>query len=126
MCREPTVLCQTTMATIEMELSVRTEIGIAPSEIGREQALTVSLFVEVADPHSDAAARSGRISETLDYGRLRQIVHEVFDERRYDLLEEVTTTIRDRIRALDHVAAARVGVTKHHPWADVARLTLTR
>jgi dihydroneopterin aldolase len=114
------------MATIEMELSVRTEIGIAPSEIGREQALTVSLFVEVADPHSDAAARSGRISETLDYGRLRQIVHEVFNERRYDLLEEVTTAIRDRIRALDHVVAARVGVTKHHPWADVARLTLTR
>ena len=114
------------MATIEMELSVRTEIGIAPSEIGREQALTVLLFVEVADPHSDAAARSGLISETLDYGLLRQIVHEAFNERRYDLLEEVTTLIRDRIRALGHVSAARVGITKHHPWADVARLTLTR
>jgi dihydroneopterin aldolase len=114
------------MATIEMELHVRTEIGIAPSEQGREQALTVLLVVEVADHHSDAAAREGKISETLDYSQLRQIVHQVFAERRYSLLEEVTTTIRDRIKDMKHVASARVGITKHHPWADVPRLTLTR
>ncbi|AKJ28343.1 dihydroneopterin aldolase [Caldimonas brevitalea] len=114
------------MATIEMEVAVQTEIGIAPSEQGRVQALTVTLAVEVANRHSDAAARSGQISDTLDYGRMRQIVHEVFAERRWNLLEEVTTTIRDRIRALNHVESARVGITKYHPWADVARLTLTR
>lgn len=114
------------MATIEMEMHVRTEIGIAPSERGRVQELIVLLTVEVADKHSDAAARSGEIGETLDYGRLRQIVREVFSERRYSLLEEVTTTIRDRIKDLNHVASARVGITKHHPWADVPRLTLTR
>jgi dihydroneopterin aldolase len=57
---------------------------------------------------------------------LRQIVHQVFAERRYSLLEEVTTTIRDRIRDLGHVASAKVSITKHHPWADVPRLTLTR
>jgi dihydroneopterin aldolase len=114
------------MATIEMEIRVRTEIGIAPSEQGKVQELTVLLTVEVADQHSDAAARSGEIDKTLDYGRLRKIVHQVFAERRYSLLEEVTTTIRDRIRDLNHVASARVGITKHHPWADVPRLTLTR
>jgi dihydroneopterin aldolase len=59
------------MATIEMEIEVRTEIGIAPTERGKVQSLTITLKVEVADPHSDAAARSGRISETLDYGKLR-------------------------------------------------------
>ncbi|MDM0116777.1 dihydroneopterin aldolase [Variovorax sp. J22R133] len=114
------------MATIEMQIEVRTEIGIAPSEQGREQALTVSLLVEVDDRHSDAAAHGGKISETLDYGKLRQIVHQVFGERRWDLLEQVTTTIRNRIRDLSHVTSARVSVTKHHPWADVPRLTLTR
>jgi dihydroneopterin aldolase len=114
------------MATIEMEIEVRTEIGIAPTERGKVQSLTVTLMVEVADHHSDAAARSGQISETLDYGKLRHIVHDVFAERRWNLLEEVTTTIRDRIRSLNHVESARVGITKHHPWADVARLTLTR
>jgi dihydroneopterin aldolase len=114
------------MATIELELNIHAEIGIAPAEIGREQALTVQLHVEVADQHSDAAARSGKISDTLDYGRLRHIVHDVFKERRYALLEEVTTLIRDHILAIEHVAAARVSVTKHHPWADVPRLTLTR
>jgi dihydroneopterin aldolase len=114
------------MATIELEVSVRAEIGIAPSEIGREQALTVHLYVEVTDQHSDAAAKSGKISDTLDYGKLRHIVHDVFKERRYDLLEQVTTLIRDQILALAHVSAARVSVTKHHPWADVPRLTLTR
>lgn len=114
------------MATIEMDIEVRTEIGIAPTEVGRVQSLTVHLAVEVADLHSDAAARSGQITDTLDYSRLRQIVHDVFAETRYALLEQVTTTIRDRIRALNHVESAKVGVTKHHPWADVARLTLTR
>jgi dihydroneopterin aldolase len=114
------------MATIEMEIEVRTEIGIAPTERGKVQSLTITLKVEVADPHSDAAARSGRISETLDYGKLRHIVHEVFAERRWNLLEEVTTAVRERIRSLNHVESASVGVTKLHPWADVARLTLTR
>ncbi len=114
------------MATIEMELNVRAEIGIAPTEAGREQALTVTLHVEVADQHSDAAARTGQITETLDYSRLRRIVHDAFRERRYSLLEEVTTTIRDRILHINHVESARVGITKHHPWADVPKLTLTR
>lgn len=114
------------MATIEMELQVRTEIGIAPSEQGRVQELRVLLTVDVADSHSDAAAQGGDIAQTLDYGRLRQIVHEVFAERRYALLEEVTTTIRSRIRELTHVTSARVAITKHHPWVDVPRLTLTR
>lgn len=114
------------MATIEMQIEVRTEIGIAPSEQGREQAISVHLLVEVDDRHSDAAARGGKISETLDYGKLRHIVHGVFQERRWDLLEQVTTTIRDRIRDLSHVTSARVSVTKHHPWADVPSLTLTR
>lgn len=114
------------MAMIEMEIEVRTEIGIAPTERGKVQSLTVNLLVGVADHHSDAAARSGQISETLDYGRLRSIVHDVFGERRWNLLEEVTTTIRDRIRSLNHVESVRVGITKHHPWADVSKLTLTR
>ena len=105
---------------------MRTEIGIAPSERGRVQELSVLLTVDVADSHSDDAAQTGDIARTLDYGRLRQIVHEVFAERRYSLLEEVTTTIRSRITELSHVRSARVGITKHHPWADVPRLTLTR
>ncbi|WP_213957505.1 dihydroneopterin aldolase [Variovorax sp. dw_954] len=114
------------MATIEMELQVRTEIGIAPSEQGRVQDLKVLLTVEVADTYSDAAAQEGDLTLTLDYGRLREIVHEVFAERRYSLLEEVTTTIRERMRQLSHVTSARVAITKHHPWVDVPRLTLTR
>jgi dihydroneopterin aldolase len=114
------------MALIEMEVVVRAEIGIAPSETGREQSLTITLRVEVADKHSDAAARSGQITDTLDYSRLRHIVLDTFKERRWSLLEEITTTIRERIRQLDHVASASVGVTKLHPWADVPRLTLTR
>jgi dihydroneopterin aldolase len=114
------------MATIEMEIEIRKEIGIAPTEVGREQKLTIALRVDVADKHSDAAAASGDISDTLDYSRLRAVVHQVFDERRWNLLEEVTTAIRTRIKEIHHVQDARVSITKHHPWADVARLTLTR
>ena len=47
-------------------------------------------------------------------------------ERRWDLLEQVTTAVRDRIRDLTHVTSARVSITEHLPWTDVPRLTLTR
>jgi dihydroneopterin aldolase len=114
------------MATIEMDVHLHAEIGIAPSELGRQQALVVALRVVVADHHSDRAARSGHIADTLDYSLLRQIVLDTFKARRYDLLEEVTTLIRDQICLLEHVASAQVGITKSHPWADVPRLTLTR
>ena len=114
------------MASIEMEINVRSEIGIAPSEQGREQALLVAISVEIPDEQADLAASSGKITDTMDYTQLRTIVHEVFAERRFDLLEEVTSSIRKRITALEHVRSAKVSISKHHPWADVARLTLTR
>lgn len=114
------------MATIDIEINVRAEIGIAPSEKGREQALLVGVHVEIEDDQADCAGSTGKISDTLDYTQLRAIVHEVFAERRFDLLEEVTLSIRNRITALEHVRLARVSISKHHPWADVARLTLTR
>jgi dihydroneopterin aldolase len=114
------------MATIEMEVSVRAEIGIAPSEIGREQALTVTLRIEISDDQADLAAASGRIADTLDYGQLRTIVRDAFAERRFDLLEEASAIIRTRILELKHAVSARVSISKHHPWADVPSLTLTR
>lgn len=114
------------MATIEMTLELQAEIGIAPHEQGGAQALKVELRVQVADPLSDAAAASGDIRDTIDYGELREIVHQVLGQRRHKLLEEVTTAIRGRILALDHVTAARVAVTKFSPWADVPQLRMTR
>jgi dihydroneopterin aldolase len=114
------------MATIEMDVHLHAEIGIAPGEQGRTQPLIVSLRVVVADHHSDQAARTGQMADTLDYSLLRQIVLQTFRKRRYDLLEEVTTLIRDHICTLEHVACAQVGITKSHPWPDVPKLTLTR
>jgi dihydroneopterin aldolase len=114
------------MATIEMDVHLHAEIGIAPGEQGRKQPLVVSLRVVVADHHSDHAARSGQIADTLDYSLLRHIVLETFSKKRYDLLEEVTTLIRDQICTLEHVASAQVGISKSYPWPDVPKLTLTR
>ena len=114
------------MATIDMTLELHAEIGIAPHEQGVAQPLTVALKVQVADHLSDAAAASGDIRDTIDYGDLRDIVHQVFQARRYNLLEEVTTTIRARILALAHVTAARVAISKTSPWADVPHLRMTR
>ncbi len=114
------------MALIEMEITVQSDIGIAPGELGRLQTLSVSLIVQLAEHFSDAAASSGQISQTLDYGALRDIVHAVFAERRWDLLEQVSTVIRDRIAQLQPVESVRVGISKHYPWPDVAKLTLTR
>ncbi len=114
------------MATITMHLQVRTQIGIAPSEMGREQDIDVHIDIEVDNTAIDRAAASGRIDDTLDYGALRRIVHQRFAAQRFDLLEQATAVIRRDVLALPHVLAARVGISKHHAWSDVPTLTLTR
>jgi dihydroneopterin aldolase len=121
------------MATITMHVQVRTQIGVAATEIGREQQIDVLLSVLVADAAADAAAASGRLDDTLDYARLRRVVHDVFSDapdaqsaRSTGLLEQVAATIRRRVLALPHVESAQVTLTKHHPWADVPEVSVTR
>lgn len=107
------------MSTIDLEIVMKTEIGIMPSEQGREQLITISLGVDI-DPQALArASGSGEIGETLDYGQLRQVVIDVFQTRRFNLLEEPALQIKERALALPMVREVRVCVAKKLPWPDV-------
>jgi dihydroneopterin aldolase len=121
------------MATIDLHVQVHAEIGVAPTEVGREQRLDVRVVVALDDAVVDAAAASGRLGDTLDYARLRKIVGDVFaGSPRSDgrpsivLLEQAVGAIRAEITRLQHVNDVHVTVIKHHPWADVPTVSLTR
>ncbi|MFN9707961.1 MAG: dihydroneopterin aldolase [Burkholderiales bacterium] len=107
------------MPTIDLHIILNTEIGILPSEQGRPQPITVQLSVDI-DPQACAqAGHSGCIEQTLDYSGLRQVVLDVFNEQRFNLLEEPALRIKHRVELLSRVRAARISLVKEHPWPDV-------
>ena len=63
------------MPLIDFEAVVNAEIGIAPSEIGRVQSLTISVSAEIEAEAVSNACATGDIGHTLDYGLLRHIIH---------------------------------------------------
>ena len=82
------------MPIIDFEAVVNAEIGIAPSEIGRVQSLTISVSAEIEAEAVSNAGATGNIGHTLDYGLLRHIIHQVFESRRFNLLEEPAFLIK--------------------------------
>ena len=113
------------MSTIDLEITVKTEIGIMPSEQGREQLISISIGVDIDRQAVTNASSSGEISHTLDYTLLRQIVLDVFALKRFNLLEEPALQIKDRVSALPHVQEVRVCISKIQPWPDVPVVRVT-
>ncbi len=65
----------------------------------------------------DAAARSDRLKDTLDYGRLYELVAQVILGPRRRLLESLAGAIAERI--LEDPHAAWVEVVVHKPLAPI-------
>ena len=82
------------MPIIELEVIVNAEIGIAPSEKGRVQQLAIAVSAEIDPEAVSKASTVGEIGHTLDYGLLRSIIHEVFEGKRFKLLEEPAILIK--------------------------------
>lgn len=113
------------MPTIDLEVVIKTEIGIAPSELGRIQPLGIVVSVDIDLQAVAQASASGDIVQTLDYAHLRRIVHQVFEDKRFNLLEEPAFQIKQIVAALPHVQQVKVSIVKTKPWADVPTVRLT-
>jgi dihydroneopterin aldolase len=66
---------------------------------------------------SDAATRSDRLADAVDYGAISSRVVELAAGGPYDLLERLAAVIADDL--LDRFAVSMVTVTVHKPWAPI-------
>jgi dihydroneopterin aldolase len=113
------------MPTIDLEVVLETEIGIAPWERGRLQSLTVKVSANVKLDAALRSATSGDIAQTIDYALFRNIIHQVFEGKRFNLLEQPAFLIKHEISKLECVEKVHVSVEKPFPWPDVPRVKLT-
>jgi dihydroneopterin aldolase len=66
---------------------------------------------------SDAATRSDRLADAVDYGAVSSRVVELATSTRHDLLERLAAAIADDL--LERFAVSAVTVTVHKPWAPI-------
>ena len=66
---------------------------------------------------SDAATRSDRLADAVDYGAVSSRVVELATSTRHDLLERLAAAIADDL--LDRFAVSAVTITVHKPWAPI-------
>lgn len=83
--------------------------GVLERERREGQRFLVDLELE---PRSAASAASDDIADAVDYRLAVEAVRDVFDERRYQLLEALATAIADRLLRDLPVRRARVRVRK--------------
>ncbi len=64
-----------------------------------------------------SAGITGKLDDTVDYGKLNQVVRQVVEEKNFRLIEELAEHICQKI--LDEFSIAQavdVKVKKYHPW----------
>ena len=81
--------------------------GADEAEQARGQAFLFDVRLDVAD-----AARSDRLADTVDYVAVAQLVKQVSDSRRYNLLEALSSDIADALAERFPVERVRVRVRK--------------
>ncbi|PDH36379.1 MAG: dihydroneopterin aldolase [OM182 bacterium MED-G24] len=106
-------------------LSVETIIGINPWERETRQPLVIDLELQV---DTQAAARSDKVADTVDYGKLARRLRNLIAQSRFQLIERVAETIAGDVLGQDQrILAVTVCVTKPHAIPDTTvSLTITR
>lgn len=94
--------------------------------VGRPYKLDVRLEVDTRP-----AGRSDRLQDTIDYGRVSAIVHEVLTSRRSRLVEHVAESLAERLLGtFVSVESVRVRIAKLSPptgfLCDAAGVEITR
>lgn len=111
------------MATIRLEgLSVFGHHGARPYEKEAGQRLEVDLVLE---PTSVASETSDRLSDTIDYDLLYQLVREVVEGRSYHLLEALARATADTILERFPIRRATVRIAKQNlGWTTGGRAVI--
>jgi dihydroneopterin aldolase len=95
--------------------------GVNPEEQRDGQTFLVDATVDVAEPAADD------IAATVDYRRVRDIVHAVNERRSFQLLETFAAAIADALQKELPVERVRVRVRKPGiAWAEWAAATVER
>jgi dihydroneopterin aldolase len=95
--------------------------GVNEQERRHGQAFLVDVSLEIPDPTDDT------IDATIDYRRVRDIVHAVNDSGGFQLLETFAAAIADSVREELLVPHVRVRVRKPGiAWAEWTAVTVER
>ena len=94
----------------------RTVIGIHDSELHRPQPICIDLQAGLS---RSRACDTDRISDTIDYGAVRERLHRLLVEHRLQLLEAFAETVADILITEFGAEWVRVKVTKPRKFADV-------
>lgn len=108
---------------VEIELrglSVYTHHGVGDAEQQVGQRLLIDVFLV---PPACGATRSDRISETIDYSAVADLVAETATERSYRTLERLCAVIAERL--IERFGPRRVRVRAAKPEPPIA-LTIDR
>ena len=104
------------------ELRIETLIGVYEWE--KKVPQTIQLDLEVGLP-GEHAAKSGKISDTIDYSRVVERIERLFKEQHFLLLEKAGEAIADAITREFKAPWVRVSVAKLAPLKNVKRLGVT-
>lgn len=93
-----------------------TVIGIHDSELDVEQPLRIDVAAGI--PRSFACS-SDRLTDTIDYGSIRELLVTMLREHRHRLVEALAESIAQRILATFYASWVRVAVAKPRKFDDV-------
>jgi dihydroneopterin aldolase len=111
------------LATIRLEgLSLFGHHGARPFEKEAGQRIEVDLELETAD---EAAERSDRLGDAVDYDRLYRVVRDVVEGESFHLLEALASSTAERVLAEFSVARVRVRLSKQNlGWTTGGRAVI--
>ena len=104
------------------EFRLETLIGIYEWE--RKVPQTIQLDIEVGLP-GEHASHSGKISDTIDYGKVVERVERLFSERHFLLLEKAGEAIAETIMQEFRAPWIRISIAKLNAVRNVKRLGVT-
>ena len=93
-----------------------TVIGVHTSEFNVRQPVRIDVAVGVP---RNFACSSDRLADTIDYGKIREFLHELLARHTHRLLEALAEEIAQRMLADFGAHWARVAVAKPHKFDDV-------
>ncbi|MBI4191909.1 MAG: dihydroneopterin aldolase [Betaproteobacteria bacterium] len=104
------------------ELRIKTLIGIYEWE--QQVPQTIQLDLEVGLP-GEHASKSGRIGDTIDYGKIVGRIEQLFKEQHFSLLEKAGAAIAEVIMREFKAPWVKISIAKLAPLKNVKRLGVT-
>jgi dihydroneopterin aldolase len=97
-------------------ITLRGRCGVTPEERAIGQTLVVDVLLE---PASCPGAETDDLEDTVNYGRVVDVVRVIVEGGEFHLLERIATVIADALWDLAELSRVEVGVAKIAPPVSV-------